>query len=79
MKTLIFTILLVLPTLGMSQGKTLIDVFNSEEFYFYGYDFTEFRLIDRERIGRGAEIKVDLFWITANYCTNVLNLRVVNH
>lgn len=36
---------------------TINDVYNASELSFYGYDFSNFRLVDPEKINAGADIK----------------------
>lgn len=40
---------------------TMSDVYSAKELIFYGFDFTNFRLIDEEYLSKGAEIRDSYF------------------
>lgn len=58
---LFFTTLFVLSNNVCSQipttKLTMNDVFSATELTFYGYDFTNFRLVEPDRIDEGAKIR----------------------
>ena len=58
----LFFVLFLLPSLfSFSQDKTFNDVLNAKKVYFYGYDFTHFKLIEPKRNGQDAEMKGFIF------------------
>jgi len=47
-----------------AQDNIRDDVYKTEKVYFYGYDFTHFKLVESKRIGEGGSIKNVIYeWI----------------
>lgn len=58
-KLVAFFALLTLYT--KSQTYSYGDIFNSNKVYFFGYDFTNFKLIEAKRIGKDEKMKSFIF------------------
>lgn len=58
-------ILLILNSLFFfSQETTIADVYKTNKVYYYGYDFTHFKLVEPKRIEEGKAIKNAIYeWI----------------
>lgn len=46
---------------SIKTNLTMSDVYSAKELVFYGFDFTNFRFIDEEYIGKGLEIRDSYF------------------
>lgn len=64
-KLRVFTLfyILTLPTIIFGQEEGINKVFEATELHFYGYDFTGFKLVGRERVGEGFRVKPLFFQI----------------
>lgn len=61
LKFLFFIVLTPLNILG--QNDNLKPVFEANELHFYGYDFTNFKLVGEKRVGEGFRVKPLFFQI----------------
>ena len=55
--------------------KTMNDVYNASELTFYGYDFTNFRLVEPDRINEGAAIRDIQFSAWNAYVINEITMN----
>lgn len=64
MKQILFIFLLSNFLISFSQENTIQDIYKTNKIYFYGYDFTHFKLVEPKRIEEGKAIKNAIYeWI----------------
>lgn len=57
------SILLALSIIKVSISQTRNDIFTSKQVFFYGYDFTHFKITEAKRMGQESQIKGVVFEI----------------
>ncbi len=62
-------------TKNSNTQLTIDDVYNSTEFIYYGLDFSNFRLVEPDRINDGAEIKNIQFPSWNSYLLNEISMN----
>lgn len=50
-KNKFFILLVILSTLSKAQNYTFDDIFKTNKIYFFGYDFTKFKVVESNSIG----------------------------
>ncbi len=64
MKQILFIFLLSSSLNFLAQENTIQDIYETNKVYYYGYDFTHFKLVEPKRIEEGKAIKNVIYeWI----------------
>lgn len=62
MKTVrLIAICIFITSISKAQTFSYADIFTAKKVYFYGYDFTNFKLIEAKRIGKDEKMKSFIF------------------